>query len=69
MPGINGIEVLKHIKAEYSDIRVVMLTNDTNLEYKQLCMGLGADHFLDKSTEFDRITEIVKSIQRTIPVN
>ncbi len=69
MPGINGIEVLKHVKQEYSDTRVVMLTNYPNMQYKELCIGLGADHFLDKSTEFNRISDIVTAMQGIIPMN
>ncbi len=69
MPGINGIEVLKHVKQEYSDTRVVMLTNYPNMQYKEFCIGLGADHFLDKSTEFNRISDIVTAMQGIIPMN
>ncbi|TAH42587.1 MAG: response regulator [Bacteroidetes bacterium] len=69
MPGMNGIEVLKHVKQEYPDTRVVMLTNYPNMQYKELCIGLGADHFLDKSTEFDRIGEIVKGIQGIVSID
>lgn len=69
MPGINGIEVLKHIKKEKKSARVVMLTNYPNLQYKELCMDLGADHFLDKSTEIERISEIVAGMQNPIALN
>jgi len=69
MPGINGIEVLKQIKATHKDSRVVMLTNYPTMQYKELCLGLGADHFLDKSTELDRIGDIITSLQGKIPVS
>lgn len=69
MPGINGIEVLKHIRKEHQGSRVVMLTNYANMQYKDLCIGLGADHFLDKSTEFDRIGEIITAMQKKISMN
>ncbi|HNS11641.1 MAG TPA: response regulator [Bacteroidia bacterium] len=69
MPGINGIEVLKRIKTTHKDSRVVMLTNYPTMQYKELCLGLGADHFLDKSTELDRIGDIITSLQGKIPVS
>ena len=69
MPGINGIEVLKQIKKTHTDTKIVMLTNYPNMQYKELCIGLGADHFLDKSTEFDRIGDIISAMQTPTAVN
>lgn len=69
MPGISGIEVLKLIKQNHSQARVVMLTNHPNMQYKELCLGFGADHFLDKSSEFDRIGDIITAMQSKLPVN
>ncbi len=69
MPGINGIEVLKYIKQHHQKILVVMLTNYSNMQYKELCLGLGADYFLDKSAEFDQIGEIINSMKSKISLN
>ena len=66
LPVLNGIEVLKKIKQDYPAIRVVMLTNYPNSQYKQLCLELGADYFLDKSTEFERIMEVIQSMQSKV---
>ena len=51
----SGIEVLKQIKARYPQIQVIMLTNYDYAMYRQQCRQLGADHFLNKTREFEKI--------------
>lgn len=60
--GENGIEILKQIKRERNAPKVIMLTNFPYPQYKKICMEEGADFFLDKSTEFDEITEIIRNM-------
>lgn len=55
MPGVDGIDVLKYIKNNNQDIRVIMLTNYPFPQYRKKCMKLGADYFFKKSTEFENI--------------
>lgn len=55
LPGSSGIEVLKRIKARYPHIQVIMLTNYDHPMYRQQCRQLGADHFLNKTREFEKI--------------
>jgi two-component system chemotaxis response regulator CheY len=61
LPGKSGISILKEIKSQ-SLVKVVMLTNYSDQYYRTLCAELGADHFLDKSTEFEKIPALLKSI-------
>ncbi len=58
-PDISGIELLQVCKSEYPSITVIMLTNQGNVNYKDLCRRLGADHFIDKSKEFDLLPDII----------
>lgn len=58
----NGIEVLRKVKKEPDAPKVIMLTNFPYPQYRRICMEEGADFFLDKSTEFDEITEIIKEL-------
>jgi DNA-binding NarL/FixJ family response regulator len=64
MPGMNGIEMLKKLPFKQV-IRpvVIMLTNNTFAGYRDECMRLGADYFLDKSRDFQMIPAIVEKIQ------
>lgn len=53
----NGIDVLKFIKKNSPTTKTIMLTNYSFLHYRKRCEAEGADHFLDKSTEFMRVRE------------
>jgi DNA-binding NarL/FixJ family response regulator len=55
MPGGNGIDVLRQLKASPPSPKVIMLTNFAYVQYQKSCEDAGADYFLDKSTEFDQI--------------
>ena len=62
MPGGSGMDVLQDIKREHHAPTVIMLTNYPYPQYRKKCLGLGADYFFDKSTEFEKMTELVKQI-------
>ena len=64
MHGGNGIEVLKNIKKDKNSPLVIMLTNYPYPQYRKKCKDAGADFFFDKSTEFDKITEVLKKLTR-----
>ena len=55
MPGKNGIELLKLIRSRYPGTKVWMISNHADEYYKQLCLSTGADHFFDKSLDFEEI--------------
>jgi DNA-binding NarL/FixJ family response regulator len=60
MPGGSGLKVLEAVKKEQPAPLVIMLTNFDHPQYRQRCMQLGADYFLDKSSSFERVIEIVR---------
>ncbi len=66
MPGKNGVELLKEIKQHHSTVKVMMVTNQSVDYYKPICAELGADYFIDKSTEFEMIPEIIESLSAQI---
>jgi CheY-like chemotaxis protein len=59
MPGMSGIQVLKKIKQDLRAPVVIMLTNYPFGQYRRECAEAGADYFLNKSTEFEKINEIL----------
>jgi len=66
MPEGNGFDVLEKIKKDKSDTLVIMLTNYPYPQYRKRCMELGADFFFDKSSEFNKVIEVLKeSIQES----
>lgn len=62
MPGGNGIDVLENIKKDKSNTTVMMLTNHSQHQYRKKCLDSGADFFFDKSTEFEKMTEVLKQL-------
>jgi DNA-binding NarL/FixJ family response regulator len=62
LPDKSGIELLKHIKQIQYPIKVIMVTNESNPMYKQICMKLGAYAYFDKSNEFEKLLEILDSL-------
>jgi DNA-binding NarL/FixJ family response regulator len=59
IPGSSGIQVLNEIKYRYPEVKVIMLTNFDNPQYRRQCRQLGADHFLNKTLEFEKIVAAV----------
>ena len=64
MPGGSGIDVLRNIKKDVNNPKIIMLTNYSYPVYREKCKGLGADFFFDKSTEMDKFTEVFESLIR-----
>ena len=60
----SGIDVLKDIKKKKPSPVVLMLTNYPYPQYQQKCMELGADYFLDKVTEIEKIPDIISSLRK-----
>jgi DNA-binding NarL/FixJ family response regulator len=58
LPGENGLDVTRKIKAQYPDIIVVILTDYDLPEYRQAATQSGADHFLSKDSFLKMINAI-----------
>jgi DNA-binding NarL/FixJ family response regulator len=66
MPIKNGIELLKDIKQDFPEVKVMMVTNQSVEYYKPICTEMGAEYFVDKSTEFESIPDIIELISTQI---
>ncbi|HTI91611.1 MAG TPA: response regulator [Puia sp.] len=62
LPGRSGIALLQYIKSVYPSILVIMITNQADDYYRKICHRLGADHFVDKSRDFEQIPSIISSL-------
>jgi len=58
----NGLQVLKQIKASNRAPVVIVLSTDPYPQYREMCRQLGADFFLDKDTEFDRVNTVLGTL-------
>jgi DNA-binding NarL/FixJ family response regulator len=59
LPDGSGIALLRELKIRQPQIRVIMLTNSADSFYRHKCSQLKAEHFLDKTKDFDRIPQLV----------
>jgi two-component system, NarL family, response regulator DevR len=62
LSGGSGIEVLRKVCPVAPDIVFIMLTNHPDPQYRAVCMQYGATHFLDKSTEFDKVRKVIADL-------
>ena len=62
LPGGSGLGLLRFLKAQNPSTVVIMVTNQGDDYYRGVCRKLGADHFVDKSSEFEQIPAIISSI-------
>lgn len=60
MPDESGIDVLAHIKKASPQTTVIMLTNYPLPPFRKRCLEAGADYFFDKSTEFEKVIEVLR---------
>ncbi len=63
LPGENGLEITRKIKAQYPDIIVAVLTSYDLPEYREAAIRYGADHFMIKgSSTFEEISSLVTKV-------
>lgn len=66
MPGIDGIEVLRRVKAEHPNIQVIILTGHGSEKDRDVCMGLGAFAYLHKPVDIDVLSETLKAANEKV---
>ncbi len=62
MPGVNGLEATRQIKARPSPPRVVILTLHDNPEYRQAAAAAAADGFIAKSDFGARLLPTIRAL-------
>jgi DNA-binding NarL/FixJ family response regulator len=67
MPGGSGLDVLRSIRRSHPSVWVVICTNYPYPQYREECIAAGANYFLDKSAEFEKIPEILRDLTKKDP--
>ncbi len=62
MPEVNGLEVLKTIKSFADPPLVIVLTAFASARVRRECETLGAEFFLDKTSDFDQVSLALKTL-------
>jgi DNA-binding NarL/FixJ family response regulator len=61
LPDKSGIELLRLIRERQLEIAVLMISNNADIYYRNICKKLGATHFLDKSTDIDLLPAVLSA--------
>ena len=61
MPGMDGIEALKQIKAEYPELQVIMISGHGTIETAVQATKIGAFDFIEKPLSYDKIILATKN--------
>lgn len=66
MPGIDGIEVLKNVKAEHPDVEVIILTGHGSEREEKVAKELGAFAYLKKPVDIDVLAKTMQDAYNKI---
>ena len=66
MPGIDGLEVLRKVKASRPEIEVIILTGHGHEADRELCMKLGAFAYLQKPLDINVLSETIQKANEKI---
>jgi len=64
LPGLEGVEVCKRIRAENSDMAIIMVTSKTDYLNKVLLLELGADDYITKPFNIMELKARIKAVLR-----
>ena len=67
MPGMDGIEALRRLKADHPAASVVMLTGETDLRTAQQALEAGARTYITKPIDFEVLRAEVKRLMDSVP--
>jgi DNA-binding NtrC family response regulator len=60
MPGMDGAQVLKTLKANHKYLEIIMLTGHATVDSAVECTKLGAFKYLEKPYDFEKLVELIK---------
>ncbi len=62
LPDGNGLDVLRFLRHEVAQTRVIVLTNYSYPQYERRAKAAGAYAFLNKAKEFGQVADLVQSL-------
>ena len=67
MPGTSGIEVAQRLRAEYPDIKIIIVSVDTKEYIINQLMQIGIDGFISKNGPLEEVRAAVASVEEGVP--
>jgi len=63
LSGKTGMHLIEQLRVSHASSKIAVITNLANQKYKDYCEQMGANYFLDKSTDFELIPTIFEGAQ------
>jgi DNA-binding NtrC family response regulator len=60
MPGLGGLDVIRHLKRDHPSIEVVLLSGHGSKDYVEEGLSLGAFDYLQKPVDIEELVDILK---------
>ena len=67
LAGGTGVDVLRALRAQAPSTVFIVLTNHADAQYRRVCLAAGADHFFDKTTEFEHVGTVIRGMRGDVP--
>lgn len=64
MPHLNGVEATRRVKADYPDVKILIVTIQDCKQYMQRTMSLGAEGYLLKDDVADELLPAITSLRQ-----
>ena len=62
MPGMNGLELIRQVREQYPDIRIIILSGYSNFEYARTALRYGVEDYLLKPIDQDTLSTLLDEI-------
>lgn len=69
IPYTSGLDVLTRTKGKNPATRVIIFTNFPTDQFKEMCLKMGADYFLDKAKDFFELPVIFQDLTKNLQLN
>ncbi|MBI3546634.1 MAG: response regulator transcription factor [Gammaproteobacteria bacterium] len=63
LEGGTATDILCSLRSRFPKTIFIVLTNHVQPQFRQVCMEAGADFFLDKSSEIDKVKDVLAGMQ------
>jgi DNA-binding NarL/FixJ family response regulator len=59
MPVMEGLDAVAHLKREFPEMKIIIVTSDDIEQLKDRCIAIGSDAVLPKLTRQEELCELV----------
>ncbi|HEY8244631.1 MAG TPA: response regulator transcription factor [Casimicrobiaceae bacterium] len=63
LEGGTGVDVLRALRTQSPSTVFIVLTNHADAQYRRACLAAGANHFFDKTTEFESVGTVIRGMR------